>query len=110
VCDTITEFGALGLEDGRFLVLPEKEFKDGHREDLSRSRCINAKQSENTLSESGQALEGLLHWRSQDPKFYWSLQTWSVLENCMCHQLLPRVRWGSSWTWMVRLGLPFSTV
>jgi hypothetical protein len=46
----VTGFWALHLGVRKFLVLLEKEFKDGHRGDLSRGRfIINAKQSQSKV-------------------------------------------------------------
>jgi hypothetical protein len=42
----VTRFKAWTLGARRFLLSLEKEFKDGHKEDLSMSRLINVKKSE----------------------------------------------------------------
>jgi hypothetical protein len=56
----VMTFWAPDLRAIMFLVLPEEEFKNRHRGDLSRSRFINPKQSGNTLprGDSRQAQEG----------------------------------------------------
>jgi hypothetical protein len=46
LCRNVTGFGSPGSGARRFLVSSEKEFKEEHGGDISRSRIINAKQSE----------------------------------------------------------------
>jgi hypothetical protein len=43
----VTRLGSPDLGARKFLATSEKEFKDGHRGNLSMRGCINAKHSEN---------------------------------------------------------------
>jgi hypothetical protein len=63
----VTGFGSPAPGARKFLVLSEKEFKDGHRGDLNRSRFLNAKQSE-SKAKVHFPQEGTLRWMSQGLK------------------------------------------
>jgi hypothetical protein len=49
----VTGFVSLGPGARRFLVSLEKEFKDGHRGDLNRSRFVNGKSSKGASCRRG---------------------------------------------------------
>jgi hypothetical protein len=77
----VTGFWALHLGVRKFLVLLEKEFKDGHRGDLSRGRfIINAKQSQSKAKvhpPDGRVGRIKSQHYAGGPKtssFYWGLQ------------------------------------
>jgi hypothetical protein len=62
--------------------MSEKEFKEGHRRDLSRSRVFNAKQRESrakhTFPMGGRSKlkKELCTAGPKTPNLYWDLQTW----------------------------------
>jgi hypothetical protein len=80
------------LDLGHWVWEPEnaclgERIQEGHRGDLSRSRFINAKQSESKakVHPPGERVDRLKkeHYSggSKTSSFYWGLWTWSVLEN-----------------------------